>query len=87
MFAGRCHVNVTAAVWVPGFMTKPECMSRLNKVKSTMLERLHAGAGPYGFSVLRAKHRSLTMRPPIKCSWMMRSTFSGVTSRYHAPSG
>ena len=38
-------------------------------------------------SGLRAKHRSSTVRPPIRCSWMMRSAFSGVTFRYHVPSG
>jgi hypothetical protein len=34
-----------------------------------------------------AKHRSSTGRPPMRCSWMMRSAFSGVTRRYHVPSG
>ena len=31
--------------------------------------------------------RSSTIRPPIRCCWMMRSAFSGVTLAYHAPSG
>ena len=34
-----------------------------------------------------AKQRSSTIRPPMRCSWMMRSAFSGVTFLYHAPSG
>jgi hypothetical protein len=29
----------------------------------------------------------VTIRPPMRCSWMMRSAFSGVTLRYHVPSG
>ena len=37
-----------------------------------------------GFS---AKQRSRTIRPPMRCSWMMRSAFSGVTFRYQVPSG
>jgi len=39
---------------------------------------------PMGF---RAKHKSSTIRPPMRCSWMMRSAASGVTVRYHVPSG
>jgi hypothetical protein len=38
-------------------------------------------------SRFRAKQRSVTIRPPMRCSWMMRSAFSGVTLRYHVPSG
>ncbi len=47
-----------------------------------------AGAGGLDWpSALIAKHSSSTTRPPIRCSWMIRSAFSGVTFRYHAPSG
>ncbi len=31
--------------------------------------------------------QSSTMRPPIRCSWMMRSRTGGSHPRYHAPSG
>ena len=49
---------------------------------STKLTR--NGHSPIGFF---AKHKSSTTRPPIRCSWIIRSAFSGVTWRYHAPSG
>ncbi len=34
-----------------------------------------------------AKLSSATGLPPIRCSWMMRSMFSGVAFRYQVPSG
>ena len=45
------------------------------------------GAGATSASGLRAKQRSSTGRPPIRCSWMMRSSASGVQPRYQVPSG
>jgi hypothetical protein len=36
---------------------------------------------------LRAKQRSVTTCPLMRCSWMMRSALSGVTFWYHVPSG
>jgi hypothetical protein len=38
-------------------------------------------------SAFFAKHKSRTTRPPMRCSWMIRSAFLGVTCRYHVPSG
>lgn len=37
-----------------------------------------------GFSAIT---RSLTICPPMRCSWIMRSRFSVLQSRYQVPSG
>src|SRR5436305_239950 len=42
----------------------------------------------YGFdSGCIANASSATGWPPIRCSWMMRSSTAGVQPRYHVPSG
>jgi hypothetical protein len=50
----------------------------------------HAPAGsgppPRGRGLV-AKQYASTGRPPIRCSWMMRSSTSGVQPRYQVPSG
>ena len=43
-------------------------------------------AEPYATPLL-AKQNSSTIWPPIRCSWMMRSSTSGVAERYQTPSG
>ena len=46
-----------------------------------------AQAQPSAGSGFAAKASSATGRPPIRCSWMMRSSTSGVQPRYQVPSG